>query len=743
MENTPKTAEDYNVRAMFHRIKIQYTPNVRPIFMLAYVFFIFCTFSAESAYAQFGVVDVNIIRGSVRGRVVVLNWIQKNEGGESYVLVRRNGKFRPNNIRRADIVAEIPASSLQFADVVPATGRYYYALIPMGLFNSKERIEIAEHRYTKNPVVVNVTSPSTMESVIVEKINASSQKGSIVLTYDVPTDNADLIVYRSTTPLYQYSDLQNAVQIGRFIDSAGQIADPSPPNVPVYYSIQDGKLIDRDIGIVLRGVNTTAEPVSLLPFTREEILNPFENNAARENTSGIENPFAPQVTDTPGIENPFAPQTADTPAERDSLDQSFAEVIQGMRNSSLPTGAQQTVDTTTSGRDTGIPREQNRLTASTEDEPETDDLLNNKIIDSFLSQNTSNQPEPKETESKNESDSLAQKVIDALITQSLLDQVESKDGGGEPNVFTHRIIDAFIAQNLLDQPEPQEAPIGVDAIADRVIERLKAQNLLSQPEVKEEGDEDEVDSLAHKIVDTFITQNMLNQPDTAIETELEPEEETNEAEVIAEKIVETLIERGILPTEAEKTEISTPPPTPQEAPAVKEPSETNQALLEEILNTLQEGDSEDSKDSNAEITDPYSIDIPENLRKELSEIGNVGSSQSLLPPYFVLEDDLAASQSIFKNELAMILRESFLSGDYDTTIHRIKTLLLTTDPNTAYASRAYFYLGQSHLGNNEFSDALIAFLSVEDDTGIHLYNKRYISTLLERYPNLRNTSSRN
>ncbi len=289
------------------------------------------------------------------------------------------------------------------------------------------------------------------------------------------------------------------------------------------------------------------------------------------------------------------------------------------------------------------------------------------------------------------SDEIIERVIGVLAIRGLLDQ---------GNEASSSLSDIALARLALEQNSPsnesREPRASEEEIITRVINSMVARGILQQDNSNEDRNRTIVPEISEE-------PNIPPAPTPEIRTVPQiiqiPVASSNDT--LIDQVLGILIARGLLLPESVQTQV------------VEEASPKEELELEALLEIYRQNFMRSGLDSAPESS-------------SLSDSSVIGDHL-----YFVSEEDLAPSLFAFKNILASILREDFLQGNYGNSIKRIQDLLIASNNEPdEHLARAYFYLGQSYLGQRQYNDALAAFLSARGDRGIAIYNDLYIDKLL-------------
>ncbi|WP_144082913.1 hypothetical protein [Salinispira pacifica] len=206
---------------------------------------------------------VSRFRTAVSGNKVRLTWIDVPElENERYRLYRSDSEIFPGTLDEAMALQDIPEGTQSYVDELRKNGAYHYALLTLDETGEEIPLLIPFQNKTVLATVIN-SFPEESRAAGIAAIKASPSDDSIQISYDVVGNYGNISLFRSTSPILNFDDLETAQKVDELPPGQESYSDFVLPGIPYYYAVVDDFASDEDGEILVRGQNTLAEPVEL------------------------------------------------------------------------------------------------------------------------------------------------------------------------------------------------------------------------------------------------------------------------------------------------------------------------------------------------------------------------------------------------------------------------------------------------------------------------------------------------
>ncbi len=222
------------------------------------------------------------IRVGVRGRDIVVTWVDSTDVNSGYAVYRHTDFPDQNNFQDAVLLGYAENGETGFAYTPEDEKSYFYCVlgrIPEAEITGTEkeyRLFIPLRNVSMDAVSVAPQDTSAPEPApapvqtakpagdkILSGILARVEKDAIAISIDAPEDTGRLIVYRGTSPITTTSMLLDAALAAIIEQGSGPYRDFPVPGIDYYYAIiPESDLAGGQVSLI-PGVNTTVEPVSI------------------------------------------------------------------------------------------------------------------------------------------------------------------------------------------------------------------------------------------------------------------------------------------------------------------------------------------------------------------------------------------------------------------------------------------------------------------------------------------------
>ncbi len=247
----------------------------RIVIIIFFIFFllincpVFAQFSEDIETSEIFAPFVSRLKATVNEGTIVLTWNDSVDITGKIFIYRHSEEISSENFNDVDFIGIVESDVGSFVDKPPTTNPYYYAV----LVQADEKIYEIFIPF-RNKTIISIKIPNIPAPEIfaadITNINAVSGADQITITFDSSVQERELIMYRSNSPITQYSDLFNSISWVLEINTE-QYIDIPPAGIGYYYALLDAELVKvGDINLVA-GANSTKYAV-ILPITEENQL---------------------------------------------------------------------------------------------------------------------------------------------------------------------------------------------------------------------------------------------------------------------------------------------------------------------------------------------------------------------------------------------------------------------------------------------------------------------------------------
>ncbi len=220
------------------------------------------------------------IRVGVKGREVVISWVDSQDVKSGYAVYRHNSFPDQNNFQEAVFLGFAENGSAGFTYTPEDEKAYFYSVlgrIPENEITGPEKeyrlfIPLRNVSMDAVSIVPQDTSapppapapiPKPARDKLLSGILVRVDKDAITISIDAAEGTGSLIVYRGTSPITATSMLLDAALAAIIEQGSGPYRDFPVPGIDYYYAIiPELDLAGGQISLI-PGVNTTVEPVSI------------------------------------------------------------------------------------------------------------------------------------------------------------------------------------------------------------------------------------------------------------------------------------------------------------------------------------------------------------------------------------------------------------------------------------------------------------------------------------------------
>ncbi|TFH06153.1 MAG: hypothetical protein E4H09_00800 [Spirochaetales bacterium] len=210
---------------------------------------------------------VSRVRISMNDPQVRISWQDAEDIEATYQVVRHTEPVTAETIGAATLVGTVKTGVESYIDSPAEPGQYYYAVLAIASDGGPYKIFIPGRNTTYRAADVTNLETVADRVALVRSIEASvttsaSQSG-ISIAYSADREGRTLMVYRSTQPFTDPSDVQRGSVVTQATSASGQVTDFPVPGVGYYYAIADAEsILEGTVTFVARR-NTTGTPVEI------------------------------------------------------------------------------------------------------------------------------------------------------------------------------------------------------------------------------------------------------------------------------------------------------------------------------------------------------------------------------------------------------------------------------------------------------------------------------------------------
>lgn len=207
---------------------------------------------------------VSRLRVAVRDPQVRLTWrdAEDLENG-TYEIYRHTSEINQDSIDEATLVATVEAGTETYLDTPLVEGNYFYAVLARSSEGESYRIFVPFRNVTIRSVTVQQLETEEDLAASIYDISTQIQDDAVIVRFDPSRSGRNLIVYRSTVPFTQETDLTAVTRLDQFDSTTRRFADYPVPGIDYYYAVLDSILVQNGTYTIQSGENTTAAPVRI------------------------------------------------------------------------------------------------------------------------------------------------------------------------------------------------------------------------------------------------------------------------------------------------------------------------------------------------------------------------------------------------------------------------------------------------------------------------------------------------
>jgi len=232
------------------------------LFMVLLALTAFPTLAQENAEQEVFAPFVSRLKAVSQGSRILLTWRDAEDLKGTNLVYRHTEKIQADNLEQAELVARVPQGTQSCADYPPDTRPYYYAVLLEAEDGKQYRLFIPFRNVTLTATAAEeIGSPEELAAEI-SGLRARVDGEAVTIGYLSTQANRELLLYRSSRPLTQYTDLLGAVS---YVVEPGldTVTDKPPAGLEYYYAVLDSELVKLGEVKLVAGRNATSEPVRI------------------------------------------------------------------------------------------------------------------------------------------------------------------------------------------------------------------------------------------------------------------------------------------------------------------------------------------------------------------------------------------------------------------------------------------------------------------------------------------------
>ncbi len=196
---------------------------------------------------------------------ILITWRDSDDLKGANLIYRHTEEINAGNIDKADLITRIPTGIQSYVDYPPDTNTYFYALIidQYRLFIPFRNITLTGRQ------IKNVGALEEISSKI-NGIKTEVADDTIIISFSTNQPSRELLLYRSSSPLQEYTDLIGAVA---YVLDPGSTShhDNPPAGLDYYYAVLDAEMVKMGKVDLAAGENATFTPAQI-PLKEETAI---------------------------------------------------------------------------------------------------------------------------------------------------------------------------------------------------------------------------------------------------------------------------------------------------------------------------------------------------------------------------------------------------------------------------------------------------------------------------------------
>jgi hypothetical protein len=219
----------------------------------------------KDVYAPF----VSRLKAAVRGPQIKLTWKDSPDIEGNYLVYRHTDEITLENFGKAVLIGQVDSGEESFIDAPVVRGEFYYAVLAKTADGKVFDIFIPFRNKTMKSIAIESTAEEKDLAAVVSSIAARFEKDGIQISFRASRADRDLILYRSTSPIFSEAQLSLSNIVKSLKSSETSVTDYPVPGIPYYYALVDEKLLESGVVVLAAGESASREYVEI-PLSKEE-----------------------------------------------------------------------------------------------------------------------------------------------------------------------------------------------------------------------------------------------------------------------------------------------------------------------------------------------------------------------------------------------------------------------------------------------------------------------------------------
>ena len=207
-------------------------------------------------------VFVTRLKVQVEGPKIAITWKDPSTSGVNLVY-RHTAQLSRTNLANAEMLSTVEFGVESYVDIPSKRDSYYYAVLVRDTNGKVHEVFIAFRNITTVGYTVEKLATEEELATKVTELASEVRDGAVVVSFLASSDDRDLLVFRTTSPIVKQEDLLRSVSPVVLDGSAREYRDYVIAGIGYYYAVVDANLYRIGAVKLTPGQNTTRAPVSV------------------------------------------------------------------------------------------------------------------------------------------------------------------------------------------------------------------------------------------------------------------------------------------------------------------------------------------------------------------------------------------------------------------------------------------------------------------------------------------------
>ncbi len=180
---------------------------------------------------------VSGITTTLTDNTVVISWDTPPARIAESAVLRDSKPITAATYRSAERIARVSRDITSYTDKPESPGSYYYAVLSYGADGTAFDFFLPANNATL--LAVSLAPPVGSEPVRITTFASMVRNDAVIVTWKSDVREANLLLFRSTTPFTDMTSLAGAIVLSSFTETGTPYVDYPVPGVPYYYAILD------------------------------------------------------------------------------------------------------------------------------------------------------------------------------------------------------------------------------------------------------------------------------------------------------------------------------------------------------------------------------------------------------------------------------------------------------------------------------------------------------------------------